>query len=708
MQFLSPALLWALAALAVPILLHLFYFRRFRRVEFSNVRFLREVKEETQSRSRLRNLVVLALRLLAFAAVVLAFAQPLLSGGDDGEGARAPRPQRVGIFVDDSYSMSAQASDVPLLEKARQRAREIVRAYPPDAQFQIVRNALDGASSRLVSRDDALAALDDIELAPDSRPVAEVLARFARLGARGADTDGPEATVYLVSDFQRSQFDPDVLAADTSGRTYLVPVAAVVERNVSIDSAWLASPVQLVGEPVELLVELTNHGDADAEAVRVSARAGGRQQPFGTKAVPARTSVVDTLRLAGARAGWNDVAIEITDFPIEFDDRYHVSFPVRERLRVLAIADGAPGPYLAAAFPQGAPLRLDRQRAGNVNYSALGDYDLVVLDDLRAVSSGLAQALTAYVREGGRLVVFPAADAEPAGYNRLLADNGLSALGARESGERRVGRINTDAFVFADVYERLPRNLRLPQTSTRYRLGPRFGESLMTYRDGQPYVVGQTSGAGRVYLAAAPLNPASGDLVRSGEVFVPMLYRMAISGDASRPIAYTVGRNAVASFAVPADAGEAAFRLRGPGGESIPVQRRFGNRVLLSFGAAPGEAGFYRLTDARDSTLAHLAFNFDRRESPQEFLGADALAATGLRAFDGNATGSLEAALRDNDRGRPWWPYLVALALAALLAEALVLRLWRPLAARRPGTPAAASAKTRDAPPAPRRAEPVS
>ena len=83
MEFIYPSFLWALGVLVLPIIIHLFYFRRFKKVEFTNVRFLKEIKEETASRSKLKNLLVLLSRLLAIAFLVFAFCQPFLSDGED-------------------------------------------------------------------------------------------------------------------------------------------------------------------------------------------------------------------------------------------------------------------------------------------------------------------------------------------------------------------------------------------------------------------------------------------------------------------------------------------------------------------------------------------------------------------------------------------------------------------------------------------------
>src|SRR3954467_10394129 len=78
MVFLQPLFLWALAAVSVPVIIHLFNFRRFKKIYFTNVRFLQEIKQDTRSRSRLKHLLILIARLLALAFLVFAFAQPFI------------------------------------------------------------------------------------------------------------------------------------------------------------------------------------------------------------------------------------------------------------------------------------------------------------------------------------------------------------------------------------------------------------------------------------------------------------------------------------------------------------------------------------------------------------------------------------------------------------------------------------------------------
>src|SRR3954469_9249095 len=104
MHFIYPGFLVALAALSIPVIIHLFNFRRFRKIYFTNVRFLKEIKQDTKSRSRLKHLLVLFSRLLALTFLVLAFAQPFLPAKTNSA---IGQSRRISVYIDNSFSMDA-------------------------------------------------------------------------------------------------------------------------------------------------------------------------------------------------------------------------------------------------------------------------------------------------------------------------------------------------------------------------------------------------------------------------------------------------------------------------------------------------------------------------------------------------------------------------------------------------------------------------
>ena len=676
MQFLYPTFLFALAALAVPIILHLFYFRRFKKVYFTNVRFLKEVKEETSARSKLRNLLVLLMRLLAIAFLVLAFAQPFLpaKNAEVKAGTKA-----VSIFIDNSFSMEALSQDVPLLEKAKQRAREAVQAYAPDDQFQVLTNDFEGRHQRLVGRDDALGLIDEVAISPEVKALSRVLARQQQ-ALQTARTDNHVA--YMISDFQRNITDIENYA-DTTLELNLIPLQAVQERNISIDSAWFEAPVPVAGQSNPVIVKVKNLTGEDAENIRLSIRYEGQTKPVGTLSIPAGASVLDTVNLSVQRTGWHEAVLAITDYPVQFDDTYYIAFNVRDQINVLSINESAPDRYLTAAFNGMDNFRIDNLLSQNLDYSTFSNYQLIVANGLNNVSTGLAFELAQYVREGGNLLVFPGRNANLETYRSFLAAFPANELLAFEEQTRIVGSVNTEEFIFNDVFENKSANLKLPATQGNFRLATsasRGEERLLTYRDGNAFLSKYQVDKGNLYLCAAPLDEQYNGLVRNGEIFIPMLYKMAISSGKGQKIAYSIGKDEVIEANHQTTSSDIVYKLKGQGREFIPEQRIIGAKAFLGVNNQVRDAGFYTLFLREGNPLGTYAFNYDRRESALDYYAPDALRErVGAQANIINIadTAVLTARIEEQSQGTPLWRWCLILALAFLAGEVLLLRLWK-------------------------------
>ena len=676
MQFLFPAFLFALAALAIPIIIHLFHFRRFKKVYFTNVRFLKEIKEEASARSRLRNLLVLLMRLLAVAFLVFAFAQPFIPAKDAEvkQGNKA-----VSIFIDNSFSMEALSQDVPLIDKAKQRAREIVEAFAIEDEFQIITNDFEGRHQRLVGRDDALALIEEVGISPSVRELSRVLARQKQ--ALNSSTT-PNHYAYLISDFQRNITDIGNYA-DTALALSLIPLQSVQERNISIDSAWFIAPVPVPGQANPIVVKVRNLSGEAADNIRLSIRYEGEAKPVGTLSIPAGASALDTVNLSIQRTGWQEAELAITDYPIQFDDKYYIAFNVKEEINVLAINESQPDRYVNSAIGGMANFKLENLQSQGLDYSRLPNYELIIINELLSISSGLAFELKQYVENGGNLLAFPSRNADLGSYRSFLAAFPANELERFEETARSVGQVNTEEFIFNDVFENKNANLKLPATSGNFRLtsyGNRREERLLTYRDGSPYLVKYQVGQGNLYLSAAPLSEAYNDLVRNGEIFIPLLYKTAISAGQAQRIAFTIGGDEAIVARHEAGSSEIVYKLSGPGGEFIPEQRIIGAKAFLNAQNQVPQAGFYALLLGQGDPLGVYAFNYDRRESVLDYYPPTELAAfVGQLAEVINVTDNtlLTAKIEERSQGISLWRWCLMLALAFLAAEVLLLRFWR-------------------------------
>lgn len=680
MQFIYPTFLFALAALAIPILLHLFYFRRFKKVYFTNVRFLKEVKEETSARSKLRNLLVLLMRLLALAFLVFAFAQPFIPAKNTKikKGSKS-----VSVFIDNSFSMKALSSDVPLLEKAKQRAREIVEAYPVDGQFQILSNDFEGRHQRLYSRDEALDLIDEIKISPAVKNLSTVSKRQNQtLYSNYAD----HKAAYIISDFQKNITDLQA-HKDTNIELSLLPLQAVRENNIGIDSAWFEAPVQMLNQLNKLLVRVRNYTNEDAENVRLSMVYETQNKPVGTLNIPAQSYTIDTINITVLHPGWHDVTLNITDYPIQFDDAYYLTFKVADQINVLAINDVSVDKNLSAAFRGFSNFVLTNATANQLNYSQITDYQLIILSELNNISSGLAFALQEFVKNGGNLLVFPSKTSDVPSYRSFLTAFPADELVLFEQKEKKVSTINTDEFVFKDVFEKKTANIKLPVTQGSFKLSrfqSRKAEFLLSYRDGEPYLSKYQIGEGNLYLCAAPLNTEFNDLIRNGEIFIPLLYKTAISSGVPTTIAYTIGKDEQISTSLNTKAQtsrtETVYKLKGQAEEFIPQQRIIGSKVFLGVNQQISEAGFYELFLNSKEKLYRYAFNYDRQESDLAYFTTDELenqVGNKITVIDIAEEALLTQTIQEQSQGTLLWKWCIIFVLVFLGIEVLLLRFWK-------------------------------
>jgi hypothetical protein len=668
MQFLYPAFLWALTGLSIPIILHLFYFRRYKKVYFSNLRFLREVKEETSARNRLRNLLILLARLLAMAFIILAFAQPYIPA----KNAEEAGIRNVSMFVDNSFSMQSFGQDLSLFDRSRQKAKEIILGYDQEDRFQILNHDLSPGQNIWVGRDEALLRLEEMEYSPAVKPLSVITGRQQQ----GFSREDGIPVAWIISDFQQSIVD--IESFDTTFQTNLLPLRSVQEKNIAIDSAWFESPIQVLNQNSVLLFSLHNYSPEDATNIRVSVSLDGQERPEGSLDIAGNQVRIDTANITVLQSGWHEVAIRITDFPVTFDDTYYLSFFVSSNLRILSIDGQQPNASINAVFANPRDFVHDHASANNLQYAALNEYDLIILNELTLIPSGLASAMQSYAQAGGKVLFLPSATGSVEQYNNLMRTMNARELTPYRAQERQVGTINTDAFVYRDVFSRKRPNMRLPKVNASFPTsgaGSR-GQSLLTFRDGGDLVTFYPTGKGAFAVVTAPLDQSVSDFSLQPEVFVPLLYKMAVYSSDARQLAYTIGKDHL----VPLDKANLTldkdFRITGPV-EFIPGVTPLGNRLLVDVQGQIREAGFYTI-DQENQKIASLAFNYDRRESDLRIMEPEDLPESDrITLWVDEDKVDFTQLIRDTQQGKPLWKWCIIMALLFIAFEIALIRLWK-------------------------------
>ncbi|MEO8794553.1 MAG: BatA domain-containing protein [Daejeonella sp.] len=675
MRFLFPGFLFALFFVAIPIIIHLFNFRRYKKVYFSNVAFLKNIELQSASGKKLRNRLVLASRILAIVFMVLAFARPYIP---DKNTFNNLNPRVISVFIDNSYSMESVNKEGTLLDEAKRRAKEIASAYGLNDKFQILTHDFEGKHQRLLSNEEFINALDEIKISGSNRTLNQIVERQKDL--LNGESNSLKSS-YIISDFQNNLLGEQQIPADSSINYRLVRLKANPLANISIDSVWFTSPIHRSGEPENLVVKLRNNSDKQSENIPIKLLINKQQKAIGNLSIAPRASKNDTLKFSSANSGWQSAEVNITDFPVVFDDKFYFSYPIQASLNILIINGSSPNPYLQAVYRSDPFFKLENVPAGNINYSELGNYPLIILNEITDYSSGFIQQIQNYTRKGGSVLVFPSLNSDISGLANLLRNLGTDVPLEVINAEEKVTAINLKHPVFADVFERIPQNLNFPVAKKyiRYSSQSKTGkQNILDFPAKRIFFSEYISGKGKVYLSAVPLNDDAGNFARHS-VFVPIMYRVALLGLQQNRLYYTIGKDqAIEIPHVNLNANQ-TLRIRNKDFEAIPDVRQTENVTRLFVADQIKEAGNYDLYKG-DSLIAKFAFNDLGSESNLSYASDKEL----LAQFNKNKPdiinsidGSMQNEVKSATLGTQLWKLCLILALMFLAAEILLIRFYK-------------------------------
>ena len=406
MSFLFPAFLLGALAAAVPILLHFFARDRAPRLPFSDVRFLERAFVRRDRRRRLRELLLLALRVAALLLLALAFARPFLDA--------AGGVQRVTVLVvDRSLSLSAPGQ----MALARERAREVMVATPPDEPVAVV--AFDDRAAVLqapaVGRPVVRAALGRIE------PTAGGTRHAAGLAAAVELLDGRPGRVVAVSDLQAAGWPDDARVVIPEGVTVEVAAVAPVERNLAVTAA--AADGKL------LVVTMLNTGPAPFETEATLDIDGREVARRSVTLAPGANEVRWELPETGARAA----AVSVADrYGYRWDDtRYALLDPASPTVVLVVVNGGtldAEAFYLAQALavaPESRPFEVRPVAPGALPALAPSAWeagDVIVVTGTDGLSRPGRARIAAFVENGGGLLLATGPGVDPLLVRDLLGE----------------------------------------------------------------------------------------------------------------------------------------------------------------------------------------------------------------------------------------------------------------------------------------------
>ncbi len=667
MNLLFPQFLYGLIAIAIPIIVHLFNFRRTRKFYFSNNRFLQDIKESNSSRLRLKHLLVLLSRILFIVFLVLAFTQPYISSDST-----VVPGNHVKVYVDNSYSMSNQTEDdIPAIDQALVFAEDIVSLYPKSTRFQLFTNQFDVSSESVMTYESFSDALTEVSLSPVTRNFQEVIGRMQRSGSAMGNEN---VDYYLISDFQKSTFLGDAAGLDTLNSYSVVPVWFLGTSNIFVDSVYLSNPFLLKGISNELVVSLRNTGNEPAEDVIIKLTLSDRQVASTAVSIDAKSTGKVAFELNGNLQDENKGVLSFEDFPVSFDNEYYFTLSTTEKINIIELYQDETAPsILSKVYANEQLFDFSGFNIDNFDYNLLNAVDLLVLNEVQNVNDAILPLLRDYVNNGGTLIIIFGESPDLDDYRSLGLPENFKDGQQSDITQTSLAQPDYNNPFFQDIFDSSDERIEMPNAfnTVTWRIE---GLNILSYNNGAPFLSG--SARENVFYVGAPLRDSYTNFHKQA-LFVPVMYRLAALSLTKGERLYYEISNAQLQLKRESLKATDILKLQREDEEIIPSQYFIDNTVFLEVPKFTLGPGFYNLVN-NDTLLRSVAFNFNKEESYLEQLSQTQLAGlfnNNVKVYSSADAGELKDELEEAFTGKALWKYCLGLALFLLFLEIALIRL---------------------------------
>ncbi len=638
MQFKHPEFLYALFALIIPILVHLFQLRRFQKVDFTNVQFLKAVTLQTRKSSQLKKWLTLLARLLIFAGVIIAFSQPFLAS-DEIVGKKS----ETVIYLDNSFSMQAKGSKGPLLKRAVQ---EILSDLPEDEMISLFSNTETFTN---VSKKDIQNDLLQLDYSANQLPY-----NAAYLKAKQLLSSSPETIkrILMVSDFQQKE-DTFVLPTDAYTKTNLVQLLPVTRQNIAIDSLSLQ---RNANNDLMLQVVLSNI-DTNAEHTSIALYNDDKLIGKTAVSIPKNGTATSEFRLDENTQINGRVTIE--DPAITFDNSRYFTINTPEKIKVVAINE-ANDNFIKNIFTSD-EFTLISSSLEALNYNDISTANLVIINEIKQIPISLTNALKPFASQGGKICFIPANTGELTSYQQFISGFSSFGLLAEKTQEKKITTINFSHPLYRGVFDKKVMNFQYPKVNSYYQTNA--SDIILYFEDNSPFLF-KTNG---LYVFTAAINTENSNF-KNSPLIVPTLYNIAKQSLQHTGISYTIGQTN--SYDIPISLGQdGILSLISDQENSIPLQQSFATKVRITTDEVPTKAGVYKLQD-KDKIIQHVSYNYNSAESNLQYYD---LNTTADYQVSESVTELLDQ-IKEETRVDELWKWFIIFALIFLLIEILLLK----------------------------------
>jgi aerotolerance regulator-like protein len=658
MVFSHPEFLWGLMALFIPIIIHLFDFRKNKKIYFSDIRFLKQVKHSSKKPLKLKQWLILLSRLAFIFFLVMVFAQPMVLT----ENKRQLVSGIKLIYIDNSPSMSSLVNTKETaLDVSKIIGQEIINKFSKSEEIILVHNENLHrfiASSSISESFEKISAITLSDKKTSLNQIGLAISEYQKRNKRITD-------VFIISDFQKTISDQKLYSFDTAITYWIAPVKIENPNNCVVDSAYFVNTGMSNADDSQIRVVVSNKGQTLKENLPVKVFVGNRQVSAATITIPAYQdkSVSFALgKVSKAEYGY----IQIEDYPNTFDNTFYFSVPPKRNLNIFEITGINSSLYIKTVFGKKNLFSVFSNNYQNIDNNLFEKADFVVLNQLENPDVELIQQLKFYAKNGGSVLVIPGIEYDLIAYKNLSPS--LVKFPATE--KLLLNSPSSQTPFFANIIENSSQSFEMPRIRPVWNWGL-DRSAILSFEDGTPYL---SEISPNIYLLSAPLIDSLSNF-QSHALFVPVMYGLA--SQSVSPVSQPFTRLGSDYVDVKIDSidHKDLIKLRQQDLEIIPGKTKVGNNWRLTFPKEIVSTGIYNI-ELDNRIKGFVGLNLNKKESQLEALNKNDLTNLflGYKLNFLDTSNSNSTILSSFDGGMALWKYALSICLLFLLIETLLIR----------------------------------
>lgn len=640
MQFKHPELLYALLLLIIPIIVHFFQLRKFRKEAFTNVKFLKKVEIQARKSSQLKKWLVLLSRLLALAAIIIAFAQPFIPQSNS-----ALKTSETVIYLDNSFSMQLRGEKGELLKSA---AQDLLKSLPGDENISLFTN---NSVFRNVSKSALKKELLALEYTAENNSLKTNYLKALNLFSADEST---EKNFIGISDFQQKNLEekPDFKAGIDN---QLIQLSPNKTDNLSIDSIFVSEKDLQI---TRLRVQLSSNKLSD-KAFPVALRDGDSLLAKSSISFPEKKE--GSVEFSVSAKNLN-AKVSIDDQGLRYDNQFYFSLQQPDQIKVVVI-NGGDADFLKKIFADQNEFSTKIFSEKELNYNALSNANFVILNELQEIPNGLANLLNDHLKNNNSLTIIPAKNADSKAYQAFFQELNIPPFQPINEQEMKVTQINFAHPLYENVFNDQVSNFDYPTVQSYFSL-TQIGSHVLSYANKEAFLLQKNN----MYLFTAPLHSDNSNF-KNSPLIVPSFYNMALQSLQLPQLYYELGKTNQIDLNLDLKPDE-VVHLKNETEDFIPQQQKFNHKLVLTTDELPKTAGIYAVT-TQNKSVKNLSFNYNRDESKLSYANL-----SGIKNVELNE--NIEQFFTKNQQQREiheFWKWFVIFALFFLVVEMLLLKL---------------------------------